>query len=147
MQRPHEEVDDDVVGVGVDQDEDVEVGDHEEQLEGDALEWRGGARPPGHEDVHVVQYLEEEEEEEEHVEEELDDLVSPLVEKKGEEGCLTIKKTRKRSQVHQTTVVTTRCSYSKYFQHTFIEITVLSMNWTIFVAIFQIIIMMTRRRV
>ena len=110
MQRPHEEVDDDVVGVGVDQDEDVEVGDHEEQLEGDALEWRGGARPPGHEDVHVVQYLEEEEEEEEHVEEELDDLVSPLVEKKGEEGCLTIKKTRKRSQVCETTAM---CSYSK----------------------------------
>ena len=117
MQRPHEEVDDDVVGVGVDQDEDVEVGDHEEQLEGDALEWRGGARPSGQEDVHVVQYLEEEEEEEEHVEEELDDLVSPLVEKKGEEGCLTIKKTRKRSQVCETT---TTCSYSKRFQHTFI---------------------------
>ena len=111
MQRPHEEVDDDVVGVGVDQDEDVEVGDHEEQLEGDALEWRGGARPSVQEDVHVVQYLEEEEdEEEEHVEEELDDLVSPLVEKKGEEGCLTIKNTRKRSQVRQTT---TMCSYSK----------------------------------
>ena len=109
MQRPHEEVDDDVVGVGVDQDEDMEGGDHEEQLEGDALEWRGGARPSGQEDVHVVQYLEEEEEEE-HVEEELDDLVSPLVEKKGEEGCLTIKKTRKRSQVHQTTVVTTNTS-------------------------------------
>ena len=109
MQRPHEEVDDDVVGVGVDQDEDdVEVVDHEEQLEGDALEWRGGARPSGQEDVHVVQYLEEEEEEEEeHVEEELDDLVSPLVEKKGEEGCLTTKKTRKRSQVRQTT---TMCS-------------------------------------
>ena len=103
MQRPHEEVDDDVVGVGVDQDEDVEVGDHEEQLEGDALEWRGGARPSGQEDVHVVQYLEEEEE---HVEEELDDLVSPLVEKKTDEGCLTTKKTRKRSQVSQTT----RCS-------------------------------------
>ena len=113
MQRPHEEVDDDVVGVGVDQDEDdVEVVDHEEQLEGDALEWRGGARPSGQEDVHAMQYLEEEEEEEEeeHVEEELDDLVSPLVEKKGEEGCLTIKKTRKRSQVRQTT---TMCSYSK----------------------------------
>ena len=105
MQRLHEEVDDDIVGVGVDQDEDVEVGDHEEQLEGDALEWKGGARPPGQEDVHVVQYLEEEEDE--HVEEELDDLVSPLVEKKGEEGCLTTKKTRKRSQVRQTT---TRCS-------------------------------------
>ena len=111
MQRPHEEVDDDVVGVGVDQDEDdVEVADHEEQLEGDALEWRGGARPSGQEGVHVVQYLEEEEEEEEHLEEELDDLVSPLVEKKGEEGCLTIKKTRKRSQVRETT---TLCSYSK----------------------------------
>ena len=113
MQRPHEEVDDDVVGVGVDQDEDVEVGDHEEQLEGDALEWRGGARPSGQEDVHVVQYLEEEEEEveeEEHLEEELDDLVSPLVEKKGEEGGLTIKKTRKRSQVRETTAM---CSYSK----------------------------------
>ena len=107
MQRPHEEVDDDVVEVGVDQDEDdVEVGDHEEQLEGDALEWRGRARPIGQEDVHVVQYLEEEEEEEEHVEEELDDLVSPLVEKKTDEGCLTTKKTRKRSQVSQTT----RCS-------------------------------------
>ena len=103
MQRPHEEVDDDVVGVGVDQNEDdVEVVDHEEQLEGDALEWRGGARPSGQEDVHVVQYLEEEEE---HVEEELDDLVSPLVEKKGEEGCLMVKKTRKRSQVRQTTFV------------------------------------------
>ena len=109
MQRPHEEVDDDVVGVGVDQDEDdVDVADHEEQLEGDALEWRGTARPSGQEDAHVVQYLEEEEEE--HVEEELDDLVSPLVEKKGEEGCLTIKKTRKRSQVRQTTAM---CSYSK----------------------------------
>ena len=105
MQRPHEEVDDDVVGVGVDQDEDVEVGDHEEQLEGDALEWRGGARPSGQEDVHVVQYLEEED-----IEEELDDLVSPLVEKKADEGCLTTKKTRKRSQVRQTK---TRCSYSK----------------------------------
>ena len=109
MQGPLEEVDDDVVGVRVDQDEDdVEVADHEEQLEGDALECRGRARPSGQEDVHVVQYLEEEEDE--HVEEELDDLVSPLVEKKGEEGCLTTKKTRKRSQVRQTT---TRCSQSK----------------------------------
>ena len=80
----------------------------EEQLEGDALEWRGGAGPSGQEDVHVMQYLEEEEEEEEHVEEELDDLVSPLVEMKGEEGCLTVK-TRKRSQVRETTAM---CSYT-----------------------------------
>ena len=66
------------------------------------LDWRGGVRPSGQEDVvEFVEYLEEDEmvEEEEEVEE-VEDLVSPLVDKKGDSTApVSLKKTRKRSQV------------------------------------------------
>ena len=68
------------------------------EVEEQDLEWRGGVRPAGQEDVvQFVEYLEEDEELEE---DEGEDLVSPLVEKKADlANTASLKKTRKRSQV------------------------------------------------
>ena len=73
------------------------------EVEEQDLEWRGGVRPAGQEDVvQFVEYLEEDEELEELEEDEGEgeDLVSPLVEKKADlANTASLKKTRKRSQV------------------------------------------------
>ena len=70
------------------------------EVEEQDLEWRGGVRPAGQEDVvQFVEYLEEDEELEED-EGEGEDLVSPLVEKKADlANTASLKKSRKRSQV------------------------------------------------
>ena len=97
MQRPV----DDAVEQRLEEGSDGEVEEHQGGDLVSPLEWRGGLRPTGQEDViQFVEYLEEDEEEVEEEEEEGEDLVSPLVEKKADlANTASLKKTRKRSQV------------------------------------------------
>ena len=96
-------------------DEDLDVGQRIEEREvnrGDGeleeqqgrdlvppLDWRGGVKPSGQDDVQLEEYLEQDEEELE--EEEEEDFVLPLVERKEVPSAASLKskKTRKRSQV------------------------------------------------
>ena len=97
MQRP---VVDDAVEQRLEEGSEGGVEEHQGGDLVSPLEWRGGVRPAGQEDVvQFVEYLEEDEELEED-EGEGEDLVSPLVEKKADlANTASLKKTRKRSQV------------------------------------------------
>ena len=101
MQDPSVEVGDEDLDVGQRIEEGEENrGDGElEEQQGRDLDWRGGVKPSGQDDVQLEEYLEQDEDELE--EEEEEDFVLPLVERKEVPSAASLKskKTRKRSQV------------------------------------------------